>query len=81
MGLWFQPVPPRVAAGQAEETRLFSGMEAAAADVTQRIISWGQSRDGGELARGNRFVDTERFCKSQVPLNSRLGHQREAAGL
>ena len=37
--------------------------------VTQRIISWGQSRDGGELARGNRFVDTEGFCKSQVTLN------------
>ena len=41
----------------------------------------GQSRDGGELARGNRLADTEGFCKSQVTLNSRLGRQRAAAGM
>src|ERR1035441_5034235 len=40
--------------------------------VTQRIVSWGRSRDGSELARGNRSVDTEGFCKSQMTLNSGL---------
>ena len=49
--------------------------------LTQRMISWGRSRDGGELARGNRFVDTEGCCQSQVTLHSRLGPQRAAAGL
>ena len=40
--------------------------------VTQRIVSWGRSRDGSEFARGNRSVDTEGFCKSQMTLNSGL---------
>src|ERR1035441_1165977 len=38
--------------------------------VTQRIVSWGRSRDGSEFARGNKSVDTEGFCKSQMTLNS-----------
>ena len=38
--------------------------------VTLRIVSWGQSRDGSELARGNRSVDTEVFCNSQMTLHS-----------
>ena len=40
--------------------------------VTQRIVSWGRSRDGSEFVRGNRSVDTEGFCKSQMALNSGL---------
>src|ERR1035437_4864604 len=40
--------------------------------VTQRIVSWGRSRDGSEFAHGNRSVDTEGFCKSQMALNSGL---------
>ena len=40
--------------------------------VTQRVVSWGRSRDGSEFARGNRSVDTEGFCKSQMTLNSGL---------
>src|ERR1039457_2533762 len=40
--------------------------------VTQRIVSWGRSRDGSEFARGNRSVDTEGFYKSQMILNSGL---------
>src|ERR1035437_2580013 len=40
--------------------------------VTQRIVSWGRSRDGSEFARGNKSVDTEGFCKSQMTLNSGL---------
>jgi hypothetical protein len=40
--------------------------------VTQRIVSWGRSRDGSEFARGNRSVDTEGFCNSQMTLNSGL---------
>ena len=40
--------------------------------VTQRIVSWGRSGDGSEFARGNRSVDTEGFCKSQMALNSGL---------
>ena len=40
--------------------------------VTQRIVSWGRSRDGSEFARGNRSLDTEGFCKSQMTLNSGL---------
>ena len=41
-------------------------------DVTQRIVSWGRSGDGSEFARGNRSVDTEGFCTSQMALNSGL---------
>jgi hypothetical protein len=40
--------------------------------VTQRVVSWGRGRDGSEFARGNRSVDTEGFCKSQMTLNSGL---------
>src|SRR5208337_1329575 len=40
--------------------------------VTQRIVSWGRSRDGSEFARGNESVDTEGFCTSQMALNSGL---------
>src|ERR1035438_6868152 len=40
--------------------------------VTQRIVSWGRSRDGSGFARGSRSVDTEGFCKSQMTLNSGL---------
>ena len=48
--------------------------------VTQRIVSWGRSRDGSEFARGNRSVDTEGFCKSQMTLNSGLRWQRATLG-
>jgi hypothetical protein len=40
--------------------------------VTQRIVLWGRSRDGSEFARGNRSVDTEVFCNSQMTLHSGL---------
>src|ERR1035438_3973961 len=46
--------------------------------VTQRIVSWGRSRDGSEFARGNRSVDTEGFCKTQMTLNSGLRRLRAA---
>ena len=48
--------------------------------VTQRIVSWGRSRDGSGFARGNRSVDTEGFCKSQMTLNSGLRRQRATLG-
>src|ERR1035438_370341 len=47
--------------------------------VTQRIVSWGRSRDGSGFARGNRSVNTERFCKSQMTLNSGVERSRYAA--
>jgi hypothetical protein len=48
--------------------------------VMQRIVSWGRSRDGSGFARGNRSVDTEGFCKSQMTLNSGLRRQRATLG-
>src|ERR1035437_10347391 len=40
--------------------------------VMQRIVSWGRSRDGSGFAPGNRSVDTEGFCKSQMTRDSGL---------
>ena len=40
--------------------------------VTQRVVSWGRSRDVSKFARGNRSVDTEGFCKPQMTLSSGL---------
>jgi hypothetical protein len=48
--------------------------------VTQRIVSCGRSREGSGFAHGNRSVDTEGFCKSQVTLNSGLRWLRATLG-
>jgi hypothetical protein len=48
--------------------------------VTRRIVSWGQSRNGSEFARGNRSGDTEGFCKSQMALHNGLRRLRATLG-
>src|SRR2546426_12532547 len=34
--------------------------------ITLQVISWCPDLNGGALIRGNRFVDTERTCKSEA---------------